>query len=516
MNPLPELFSNHPPLSHRRTNPNLKDFLPGLEEPGRRIWRLATEHLPEIASPSNRTSIPFQTNDQCRSIAPSSSPILRYRIHQKNRENTKLHWAVIGDNSPEMTVKEVELVLRSHPNPDVQNADGDTPLHLICNLRFEKPHHPSIVELFFRYKANPNALNPKMETPLHKASYRRKSGPLVEQLLTANADPNAQDYQGRTPLHLLAQHSLKRLWDPLHKEAILILITRGQGINIPDNQGNTPLHLAIHSRRNREEIQFLIDQGADVNAQNELKNTPLHEYIFQTHPDSTEVQAMIKLFIEKGANQTLLNNEGLPPVPQCAYPTPAILAETVGCPGQTPLHIGAKNPKEFQEFKQLLETAIDIAPRDDLGNTPLHYAALSGFHRAAQLLIDRGAPLNSTNYQKETPLSLAIASLLTQFYQPISSLKQLEGIKEIIDVLHSAASSLGTSLRFNPSIPWSHLPQFPLKQVINLLLDHGANPLHQNEERLSLIEQCLRWGITFSEVPTSSDYFQKIKLSLEK
>ena len=77
---------------------------------------------------------------------------------------------------------------------------------------------------------------------------------------------------------------------------------------------------------------------------------------------------------------------------------------------QTPLHVvldGGNSNGHIQVFVMLLDHGVDIHGRDDLGNTPLHVAAMKGRTDMALMLLKRGAILNCYNNEVETPTSLS-------------------------------------------------------------------------------------------------------------
>lgn len=53
---------------------------------------------------------------------------------------------------------------------------------------------------------------------------------------------------------------------------------------------------------------------------------------------------------------------------------------------------------------------VEINPRDEEGNTPLHYASVNGYHDLANEFIHYGADVNALNHQNESPLHWAYLS----------------------------------------------------------------------------------------------------------
>ncbi|CAB0032628.1 unnamed protein product, partial [Trichogramma brassicae] len=120
---------------------------------------------------------------------------------------TPLHYA-----SERRIAEFVEILLENGANPNLANAEGLTPLHLICDKHnFFHDSNDDIMELFFKINderhqtVEVNAVNNSGQTPLHLALGCEdiNSKKVVELLLRRGADPNAANAKGSTPLHLM-------------------------------------------------------------------------------------------------------------------------------------------------------------------------------------------------------------------------------------------------------------------------------------------------------------------------
>lgn len=88
----------------------------------------------------------------------------------------------------------------------------------------------------------------------------------------------------------------------IYKEAI----NSGIDINARSQLGRkqTALHAALEcSRPSKPFVKLLIDAGCDLNLKDASGNTPLHIAAYSGLPE------YVKLFLEAGADATLLNNE---------------------------------------------------------------------------------------------------------------------------------------------------------------------------------------------------------------
>jgi cytohesin len=110
-----------------------------------------------------------------------------------------MHWAALNGQK-----EVVELLLKAGVEVDIQDKDGDSPLHWAAD------GHPDVVEFLLSHGADPNSRDQDGETPLHEAA----GGGLqkvVEILLDKGADPNAKDNRGRTPMQRASENEHQEL-----------------------------------------------------------------------------------------------------------------------------------------------------------------------------------------------------------------------------------------------------------------------------------------------------------------
>jgi uncharacterized protein len=74
-----------------------------------------------------------------------------------------------------------------------------------------------------------------------------------------------------------------------------------------------------------------------------------------------------------------------------------------GAMGDTLLHL----PAETGDIQTLVDAGANVNAEGDIGNTPLHGAALRGKTRAAEKLLQLGANDKAHNQFGETPLDVA-------------------------------------------------------------------------------------------------------------
>ncbi|DBA04463.1 TPA: hypothetical protein N0F65_010059, partial [Lagenidium giganteum] len=220
-----------------------------------------------------------------------------------------------------------KLLLENKAVPNLQDEEGNTPLHCADNME------TADVLLRSTFKSNPNIPNRRGQTPLHVAAARGNVG-IVDLLLRHNADIEIVDDQGQSAFHVAAANG--------HTSVALVLLRESEfaqerrqsdrndtvegsadapadqapsshgsaapepeqdsnafNINQEDLKGNTALHLAAMSpsERCQKMIQLLVENGADPNHTNWFGYTPLH--LFCSHQSGPA--SAIDIFIEHGA-----------------------------------------------------------------------------------------------------------------------------------------------------------------------------------------------------------------------
>ncbi len=101
--------------------------------------------------------------------------------------------------------------------------------------------------------------------------------------------------------------------------------------------------------------------------------------------------------------------------------------------GRVPLHYAALFG-DLRHAEQLVADGIDVSIADHDGQTPLHYAAQGNAATVAQLLLTHGAPVDAVDHDGNTPL------------------------------WNATMRTRGTG------------------EVVRLLLEHGADPHHTNDQ----------------------------------
>ena len=158
----------------------------------------------------------------------------------------------------------------NHCDPNQQDEDGDTALHIVCRIRTgnELEYLKSLlsapgvdIQQSDRYE----------NAPIHIACQYSTLDILKVILGHKTCDPNQQNADGDTPLHIMSRMTLSV--DTKLQYLQLFLSTPGINLEVLNKDGNTPFHNAC-TEGEYEMVQFLIENGADVLRPNRHGNAP--------------------------------------------------------------------------------------------------------------------------------------------------------------------------------------------------------------------------------------------------
>ncbi|CAB0041466.1 unnamed protein product [Trichogramma brassicae] len=334
--------------------------------------------------------------------------------------NTPLHWSLTDGCKRFIAI----CLLAKGANPNLANAEGSTPLHMI----FKSDDDELMLEVFCYYNDTKNQLvlvNVRDElgnTPLHYAvrALNIETQHDVRYLMKRGADPNVANQEGLTPLQIICKgyldnHELacvlfddcKNHFKPVqvnaadkwgntalrwavsrgHRGLLKMLLRNGANPNLTDANGLTPLEIVCTDRDNGDMVRMLFKYTHDryrplnVDVQDVLGNAPL--YVALLRGDRRVAKALLR----NGANPNLANSKGM-----------------------TPLHIICKREDDDNLVNLLFKTCdenqteVQVNAQDKSGKTPLHTALFRGRGNLAELLLRRGADPNLANGDGLTPL----------------------------------------------------------------------------------------------------------------
>ncbi len=134
----------------------------------------------------------------------------------------------------------------------VMDEKGNTPLLWVVE-NYKRPK--KVVEVLLKWRANPNAQNDQGETALHLVSKRKQrdrtsmSG-VLEKLVEFGACVDSKDKQGQTPLHLAAKTNRSHI--------VIDLLKRGAKDDITDHRGQRPIDIA------KRKVKWVLQHSTEV------------------------------------------------------------------------------------------------------------------------------------------------------------------------------------------------------------------------------------------------------------
>jgi len=297
---------------------------------------------------------------------------------------------------------------------NAKNLRGVTPLHYAVIMG-----HKEVVELLIARGADLNAKDNEGKTPLSWAAEEGNKEVIklliakgsdislhlaarlgdvakAKSLIEDGADVNAKDIGGETPLYIAAAKG--------HKEVAELLIARGADVDGKNNSGYVPLSWAVWNE-DRDMIKLLVIKGADVNFIAEDDWPFLHYAVVNNDRE------LVELLLARGARLNVKDENGMTEFRIAVSEGHRDLAEFLVSKGAVApeFHLAACLG-ELDRVKNSLEEGIDVNTKDELGWTPLYWAASTAQEEIAEFLISKGANIDVRTNDNRTPLHQAARS----------------------------------------------------------------------------------------------------------
>ena len=343
-------------------------------------------------------------------------------VQSSTTANTPLH--IAAKNEKKGTI--VQLLLYKECNQNVQNNEGDTPLHIACHWQ-----SLGIIKLFLERRCSTNIPNKKGVTAqdiplnedgdclLHIACQWSDVDIVRFLIIDEKCDPNVHSsISENTPLHIAAKNG--------QNDTILNLLSYKE-CNSKNKEGDTPLHIAAKYGQDDTMVQLLLYKDCNPKIQNWEGNTPLHIACCRK---SLEI---IKFLLEMRCSTNIPNKKGetAQDIPlnedgdcllhiACQWGDLDIVRYLImdekcnpnvqsSISENTPLHTAAKYGQDDTIVQLLSYEKCDPNVQNKDGDTPLHIAVRNNRTLVvSQLLADICCDVNIPNKDHLTPLLLAI------------------------------------------------------------------------------------------------------------
>lgn len=279
----------------------------------------------------------------------------------------------------------VNLLLENGANPNLQDAEGESFLHLIA----KKGDLKYLLKLNSPFVDQQNEVG---DTPLHLAFYARQKN-FILQLLNYNPSSTLANARGITPLHLAAQYP--------SKEILLKVLQNILDINDWDKEGNTPLIYAIRSQL-PENVKILLEKGANPFLSKENSILVASDY------SNSEIFALL---LSYSSPQDIFTQDGKHLLLKLAEEDKKkffdLYLEKIGIPKNLFLLHELVLLDKISFMQTLLKWGVNIDTKDHKQETPLFYAVQTANKKMIDYLISQGANPNLTNVYGETILHKA-------------------------------------------------------------------------------------------------------------
>ena len=314
--------------------------------------------------------------------------------------------------------KMAEFLLKNKADVLKPDKHGDAPIHIACkHFRLD-----ILKELVASRCCSPNQQNAEGNTPLHIVCRRRTSTTAIElnflEVLTSTPGINTaiMNHEGITPFEVvdsIGNTLLHIACAEGNLKVVRLLVSNGANVLKLDWHGNSPIHIACeHSRVNilKELIALNV---CDPNQQNAKGDTALH---IACKIRLKALQIIEILTSVPGINPTIVNHEGIAPF------------EVVDSDGNTLLHIACAEGNT-RMANLLLINGADILKPDRQGDAPIHIACKHARLYSLKLLSNfTSCDPNQQNASGDTALHIVCKETFHGQMKLLNTLTSIVGI----------------------------------------------------------------------------------------
>jgi ankyrin repeat protein len=340
----------------------------------------------------------------------------------------------------------------------------------------------------------------------------KKIKEVISLLLEAGADITSCDRDGRTALHYATLSG--------SIETVAFLIQHGAAVDVSDKDGSTALVLAVE-HGHTELVKLLVAKGANTETVNSKRQTPL---LLAAGKNYLEI---LNFLLQNGARvNSKTGDEAFTPLQLAAAKghIDALQAlvlhgalvnmRSAGQPPLSPLSAAAYFG-HCPIIQFLIRHGASVTDFDSEESSPLMFAVMGKCYPAVQCLLEEGAPVGTTIHGGYTPLHIAACAGRTDIIELF-----LQHGAQVNAAATRGATPLQVACDFGNALAVSclieHNADFELsqngntpsplvaairqgsKEIVQLLLQLGANPDTIDPEQISPLAAAVGWG--YSEI----------------
>ena len=380
-----------------------------------------------------------------------------------------LHWAAYKGR-----VEVVRALLDHGPNAKLETKDGEMAL---VRAMSREDQDASTARVLLECGVDVNARVKDNWTSLHWAAYKGNVE-VVRALLDHGANAKLETEGGEMALHIVSRGE----YDSQEQGASTarLLLEHGADVNARRKDSWTSLHWAAFKGR-VEVVRALLNHGANATLENKDGETALH-LVSRSECNSKEQGASTaRLLLERGVDVNAVQKDGWTALHWASYKggvevVRALLDHDLNVKlgtkdGEMALRVMSREDQGASTARVLLECDVDVNARVKDNWTSLHWAAFQGKVEVVRALLDHGANAKLETKGGETALHLVARGKYDSEEHGVGVAQLL--LEQGVDV-HVQSKIYGTALhcaaiggRFN---------------IVQLLLDRGANPRAENEQ----------------------------------
>lgn len=311
---------------------------------------------------------------------------------------------------------------------------------------------------------------------------------LIRLLIESGADVNVRNKYESTPLLEC---------DPYYPEIVKLLLDAGAQVNVRDNENNTPLLFAAMVGK-PESVKLLIEAGAHINVHgDDSQETPYDlakfEANYMANEDAPEIMELLKA---AGALEcVILDIEDFPTIAPINYE-----------------YLQAVQMQDADRIIIALDNGADVNATDRFGTSAFEQAVIYNNADLCKLLVNSGISkehIFESCWSLYRPLAFDNIELIWYLFSQMEG-ENLAKAKEIALLYAARGGSLeATRLlleeKVNPNCT-DPREETPLQgaihawrnaeEIINLLLDNGADINHVSNSGRSILMQAISNGLT--------------------